>query len=112
MASVKGLKYKFLCLYDGPGRIPGSEPAQHYPIPPCTRGTAHKYDTTLSSAAQLFVIAMFLFATMGSQVAYVIMSSESHYWYSLVGVMYFAFLFICMGLIWYEGFDDFLTIDF
>mmetsp|Transcript_44578 Transcript_44578/g.112320 ORF Transcript_44578/g.112320 Transcript_44578/m.112320 type:complete len:204 (+) Transcript_44578:1089-1700(+) len=59
MRSVNGLRNKFLCLYNGPGWIPGSEPAAEYEIPPCTRETVVKYDPALPGLFQVYLLLQF-----------------------------------------------------
>lgn len=60
MCSVSGLKNKFLCLYNGPGWIPGSNPPEEYEIPPCTNTSVIKYHTRLSGAVKIQLIIQFL----------------------------------------------------
>jgi alkylglycerol monooxygenase len=59
MRSVSGLRNKFLCLYNGPGWIPGSHPEEEYEIPPCTRETVVKYNPSLPGLFQVYLLLQF-----------------------------------------------------
>jgi len=100
MKSVKGLKNKFLCLWNGPGWIPGSSPFQEYEIPPCTRASVRKYHTELSGMWRIYLVFLFLYATAGTQAAAVGLSvSEGpNYYYSVIGMLYFGLTLFCIGL--------------
>lgn len=94
---------KFLCFWKGPGWIAGTHnPEKEYEIPPCTRSSVIKYHTKLTTPWKLYLVVLFLYATLGSQIAYIGLSSEENeiYWYSIIGSLYFGLTLFCMGLTW------------
>ena len=93
---------KILCVWNGPGWIPGTHPKEEYPIPPCTRASVRKYNTELTLPWKFYLVVLFLYTTVGLQAAIVGMEqSGSLYCYSVVGMFYFGLSLFCIGLTWF-----------
>lgn len=101
-------KHKLLCFYDGPGRIPGSEPPQHYPIPPCTRNTVCKYQTDLTTSTKWYMVPVFFFPVIVMQFAgkEILSSNGSLYWYYFAGLLWSGLGLSAIGLIWLVHFEE------
>jgi len=99
MMQVSGLKNKFYCLYRGPGWIPGSEPAEEYSIPPCTRSSVQKYHTKLPLSWDVYLFSMFLFATFGLQISLSALkhAADWHYFLMIFSSMFFGFTLYTIG---------------
>ena len=100
--TVNGFWNKFLCFWNGPGWIAGTNPPEEYTIPPCTRSSVKKYDTTLTLPWKLYLTALFTFGTVALQVAGFGMNGDGQlYWFSVIGAFYCGLTYFCIGLSWY-----------
>lgn len=100
MWSVKGLKHKFFVLYQGPGRIPGSEPPQEYPIPPITRNTFQIRDPIFSRAVKLLLIfeislAIVVFSAINNRFD----AHPESYWYFTFILLHCGFAMYAAGTV-------------
>jgi len=90
LCSVPGIKQKFLVLWNGPGRVPMSNPPEEYPIPPATRKTFQIRKSILSTPVKVLLV----FEVMLSNVVTGIMKKKlnepnpEEYWYFMMIVVY------------------------
>ncbi|KAL6063795.1 ALKMO monooxygenase [Balamuthia mandrillaris] len=80
---VKGFKNKLLCLFNGPGWIPGSQPHAEYPIPPCSTDAMVKYNPALSARAQWYIGVHCLLMVIIFNMALIAESAMPYYWFFL-----------------------------